>query len=186
MRQTNPIRTGAMGGVSPVWAMSYGVLYMQRTAAKQSQLPEAGHRGGVSIADGGWGTDLPPPARAGRLCQTKPIWRWPASIGGESCKTNPILATSRGTGILPVPVKHGQDAHATLLTAPGQSCDNTSLPGVVPATNPIWPGLGRASFRVEGRCETNPICHPARRNQQDPSRQTKPISPWKVSGESLS
>jgi hypothetical protein len=50
-------------------------------------------------------------------------------------------------------------------------------------TNPIRPGLGRARFRVEGRCETKPIRQMARWDQQNPARQTKPISPWMASGE---
>jgi len=62
--------------------------------AKQTQLPEAGHRGGVSIADCGLGTDLrrdalcEPPGQ-GPVVQTKPIGR------DELRQTNPILATAR-------------------------------------------------------------------------------------------
>jgi len=35
----------------------------------------------------------------------------------------------------------------------------------------------------EQSCRTNPICHPPRWDQRDRLRRTKPIAPWKVSGE---
>jgi hypothetical protein len=52
MRQTNPIGRRAARGASPLWAKSYGELDIQRTSARQSQLPEAGHRGGVHPSGG--------------------------------------------------------------------------------------------------------------------------------------
>ncbi len=62
LRQTNPISGSGKEEASVLPERSYGELYTSRALAKQSQLPEAGHRGGVSIAGcgfwiAGWGTD---------------------------------------------------------------------------------------------------------------------------------
>jgi hypothetical protein len=80
---------------------------------------------------------------------------------GEICKTNPILRLRiwdcgfrKACG--PPPGLAGP-AVQTKPIGWSQSCDNASLPGVVPATDPIRPGLGRAGFRADERCETNPI-----------------------------
>jgi hypothetical protein len=40
--------------------------------------------------------------RAGQLCETKPIWRWPAGIRGQSRKTNPICPGRAGPPLGPI------------------------------------------------------------------------------------
>jgi hypothetical protein len=99
MRKTNPISGGARWDEAPpawgegncakqsqTWA-SWGI---RRTShgggccAKRSQFPEAGHRGGVSIADCGLGI-----ADWEQTCDETPLRQRHAGRGA-SCQTNPI------------------------------------------------------------------------------------------------
>jgi hypothetical protein len=104
-------------------------------------------------AAGGRPCGLPPPVWGGQNAQNKPNSRrggYPTiPVRCRLCKTNPILAAPRGTGILPVNQDHGRDAHATVPA--GKSCK----------TNPIsggagWYGATRA-WHVDRSCETKPI-----------------------------
>ena len=73
--------------------------------AKQSQLPEAGHRGGVSIADCGFRIadwrETCPPARPLRpveseMCETNPIWSGPILPPGGMTPNKPNSARTAG------------------------------------------------------------------------------------------
>jgi len=57
----------------------------------------------------------------------------------ETCKTNPISVPPRSTGILPVNLDHGRDAHATGLPA-GVGTNTPKAPGQSCKTNPICGG----------------------------------------------
>jgi hypothetical protein len=93
-------------------------------------------------------------AGIGRWCETNPICG-PAGRDGargawdarQSCETNPICDPPRGTGILPVNVHHGRDAHATVPPV-GVA---TSLPetwGLSCETKPIGRGVSSVKFQV--------------------------------------
>ncbi len=69
--ETNPIPCRWGRGASPLWKRSYGELDMQQASERRTQLPEAAHRGGVSIAD--CGLRIGDRSVAGRVCETKPI-----------------------------------------------------------------------------------------------------------------
>ena len=78
---------------------------------------------------------------------------------GQSCETNTIFGSPRGTGILPVYRNHGQDAHATIPPDGG--------------TTTLAPGQGaivQNEPNSEGEpCETKPI--PPRR--ADPTERSR-------------
>ncbi|MCL5281803.1 MAG: hypothetical protein M1376_18045 [Planctomycetes bacterium] len=123
-----------------------------------------------------------------------------------SCETKPICGSPRGTGILPVNEDRRQDGdpqrdssrlgtHADATVPPGggttnppedqsPSCDNASLPGVVPATKPIsGEGVGcvpRTTLPAQSEmCETKPISEGVSSPKcqvSGPSCETKPIS----------
>jgi hypothetical protein len=109
-------RAGVSGG---------GRRIKQGNSAKQSQLPEAGPRGGVRlrrvgrglggegrctnkpnppIADCGlriadWGTDLSPPAYSGRLRQTNPIRGHPTGVREAILPNKPNSGRASGSGV---------------------------------------------------------------------------------------
>ena len=60
----------------------------------------------------------------------------------QTCKTNPICGSPRGTGILPVNRNHGQDAHATVPPC-----------GVTTNRIPVACGAGRCILCVQGKME---------------------------------
>jgi hypothetical protein len=112
---------------------------------------------------------------------------------GESCQTNPISATPRGTGILPVAQNHGQDADPKReLSRLGTRAPATGTPdGIATSlsetwdhsckTNPIPGEAGRdeATGAWDGgkSCKTNPISGPAgwpRLGGQGVNMQNKP------------
>jgi len=97
---------------------------------------------------------------------------------GQSCETNPICSSLRGTGILPVDRNHGRDAHATTPTAQDETCK----------TNPISDGVardgGHRGRRTRGnRAKRTQFRHPPCWDQRGDHAKQGQLLPWKVSGE---
>jgi hypothetical protein len=117
----------------------------------------------LRIADCGLGTDLRPPAHAGRLCKTKPIC--PAGPGGppppldlppsplrrrRPCKTNPIPGGVRWHEA-PAAWNAGRTCETKPISPTGRHPGGESC-----KTNPICRGRQRTG--VGRSCETKPIC----------------------------
>ncbi len=97
-RQTNPI---------PVWTGTgeAGDIASNTYRAKRTQLPEAGHRGGVGESAGRWNTQrchysIIPPSQSDANCAERSQFRrgrveQGLGVEGRTCKTNPIPGGSR-------------------------------------------------------------------------------------------
>jgi hypothetical protein len=188
--------------------------------AKQTQLPEAGHRGGVRLRREGRGLG---DVGRGANAPNKPNLHLPGRIGGASpalhglhrakqsqwggaadcakqsqfpprCQAGQRLAR-KGVMVNSTSGRLRQNKANFRLRRAGRGprgggiiCETKPILRLRIAdwvqtwsgtceTKPIWPGLGRARFRADERCETKPIRHPPRWDQRDRSRETKPNSP---------
>jgi hypothetical protein len=130
-RQTKPIHAGAPRRASPLSAKSYGKLYMQRAAAKQSQFRAVGS-----------GTRRRGYGPGGRLCKTNPIWPAPRGRGERnaqnepnSCETKPIPRPGRYLPLFQysiIPIFHHSNVLPFLSTwTRGVDCaNNGGLDGI--------------------------------------------------------
>jgi hypothetical protein len=107
---------------------------------------------------------------AQRLGETKPITEGRAGVGkgrrrDQSCETKPVSAAPRGTGIVPVSLNHGRDAHATVPEAQGQwretkpICATPRSTGILPVNFNHGRDAHATVPEAQGQWrETNPIC----------------------------
>jgi hypothetical protein len=117
-------------------------------------------------------------AAEGQMRKTKPIWPGPTDgrvpWGVRDAKQTQFScqwAQTRGVRR----TKQSQTwARWDIWAAPCRAGSARQGLWDVVQTNPI----GRSKL-----CKTNPICCPRHRDQRDRSGETKPIAPWKVSGE---
>jgi hypothetical protein len=154
-------------------------------------MPFVQNKANLAPRTGRWGPGW------SQTCKTKPIpgyagWdgAWGTWAAGQMRKTNPIFRlriedrVAAGPPSLRPPRAHAgrlykQTQFGPAWAGPGSRWTKDAKQSQTWADWGIW-GTARGWSLL---CETKPICRRAGRDQQDPSRQTKPISPWKMSGE---
>jgi hypothetical protein len=156
---------GAVAGANRATTPRCPVSFRQQTQFRRSALVQTNPILRLRIAD--WGLriqkGLRPAARACRAgCTNKPNFRWPTWCPqGNSAEQSQFRQSAGGAEgeMCETKLNLGKMGHlGDDAPGKGQSCDNASLPGVVPATNPIpgkagWPSLAPARPIVRHRLD---------------------------------